>query len=100
MENEFELPDYYNTKKPKEDENQADSNGTSIRDYGMKFSGQLQPDYSPGAVTTTNLDGVPQGINAQPPGLLPLQPDYNPDAVKTGPLTFPNFVPKAYPGRS
>jgi hypothetical protein len=82
-----------------EDENQADSNGTSIRDYGMKFSGQLQPDYSPGAVTTTNLDGVPQGINAQPPGLLPLQPDYNPDAVKTGPLTFPNFVPKAYPGQ-
>ena len=82
-----------------EEENQADSNGTSIRDYGMKFSGQLQPDYSPGVIETTKLDGVPQGINAQPPGLLPLQPDYSSDAVKTGPLTFPNFVPKAYPGQ-
>ena len=89
-----------------EEENQADSNGTSIRDYGQKFSGQLnqtsnssdevaqmpnQPNYSPGAITTTNLDGVPQGINAQPPGLLPRQPDYSPDAIKTGPLTFPKF---------
>ena len=79
--------------------NPADSNGTSIRDYGMKFSGQLQPDYNPGVIETTKLDGVPQGINAQTPGLLPLQPDYSSDAVKTGPLTFPNFVPKAYPGQ-
>ena len=77
----------------------ADSNGTTLSAYGMKFSGQLQPDYSPGVIETTKLDGVPQGINAQPPGLLPQQPDYNPDAVKTGPLTFPNFVPKAYPGQ-
>lgn len=79
--------------------NPADSNGTTLSAYGMKFSGQLQPDYSPGVIETTKLDGVPQGINAQPPGLLPQQPDYNPDAVKTGPLTFPNFVPKAYPGQ-
>jgi len=79
--------------------NPADSNGTTLSSYGMKFSGQLQPDYSPGVIETTNLDGVPQGINAQPPGLLPRQPDYSPDAVKTGPLTFPNFVPKAYPGQ-
>ncbi len=77
----------------------ADSNGTTLSAYGMKFSGQLQPDYSPGVIETTNIDGVPQGINAQPPGLLPQQPDYNPDAVKTGPLTFPNFVPKVYPGQ-
>ena len=68
--------------------NPADSNGTTLRDYGMKFGGSSddevaqaimaqmpnQPDYSPGAITTTELD-------------------------KSYPTADPNFVPKAYLGQ-
>lgn len=76
--------------------NPADSNGTTLRDYGMKFGGSSddevaqaimaqmpnQPDYSPGAIkttelgtdfnySTTNASGDPSGIGSLGiPGVL------------------------------
>tara|TARA_R110002073_G_scaffold157106_2_gene312369 strand:+ start:11 stop:2002 length:1992 start_codon:yes stop_codon:yes gene_type:complete len=68
--------------------NPADSNGTTLRDYGMKFGGSSD-------------DEVAQAIMAQ----MPNQPDYSPGAIKTTeldkfyPTADPNFVPKAYLGQ-
>ena len=68
--------------------NPADSNGTTLRDYGMKFGGSSD-------------DEVAQAIMAQ----MPNQPDYSPGAITTTeldkfyPTADPNFVPKAYPGQ-
>ena len=64
----------------------ADSNGTTLSDYGKKFGGSSE-------------DEVAQAILAQKQGL------YRPDAIKTTeldkfyPNADPNFVPKAYPGQ-
>jgi hypothetical protein len=87
--------------------NPADSNGTSLRDYGLKFSGQLNqtskllndPTTNPISQTSNSPDEVAQAILAQKQGL------YAPDAIKTTeldkfyPNADPNFVPKAYPGQ-
>ena len=64
----------------------ADSNGTTLSDYGKKFGGSSE-------------DEVAQAILAQKQGF------YRPDAIKTTELdkvyqnADPNFVPKAYPGQ-
>ena len=66
--------------------NPADSNGTTLSDYGKKFGGSSE-------------DEVAQAILAQKQGF------YRPDAIKTTELdkvyqnADPNFVPKAYPGQ-
>ncbi len=66
--------------------NPADSNGTTLSDYGKKFGGSSE-------------DEVAQAILAQKQGF------YRPDAIKTTeldkfyPNADPNFVPKAYPGQ-
>jgi hypothetical protein len=87
--------------------NPADSNGTTLRDYGLKFSGQLNqtskllndPTTNPINQTSNSPDEVAQAILAQKQGL------YAPDAIKTTeldkfyPNADPNFVPKAYPGQ-
>ena len=65
--------------------NPADSNGTSLRDYGLKFSGQLNqtsellndPTTNPISQTSNSPDEVAQAIMAQKQGL------YAPDAIKT-----------------
>ena len=87
--------------------NPADSNGTTLRDYGLKFSGQLNqtskllndPTTNPINQTSNSPDEVAQAIIAQKQGL------YAPDAIKTTeldkfyPNADPNFVPKVYPGQ-
>ena len=66
--------------------NPADSNGTTLSDYGKKFGGSSE-------------DEVAQAILAQKQGF------YRPDAIKTTeldkfyPNADPNFVPKVYPGQ-
>ena len=65
--------------------NPADSNGTSLRDYGLKFSGQLNqtsellndPTTNPISQTSNSPDEVAQAILAQKQGL------YAPGAIKT-----------------
>mgnify|MGYP000436142156 CR=1 FL=1 len=65
--------------------NPADSNGTTLRDYGLKFSGQLNqtsellndPTTNPISQTSNSPDEVAQAIMAQKQGL------YAPDAIKT-----------------
>ena len=74
--------------------NPADSNGTTLRDYGLKFSGQLNqtskllndPTTNPINQTSNSPDEVAQAILAQKQGL------YAPDAIKTTKLDpDPNY---------